>query len=277
MTRAPDGPRWSRVGVRLIVAGVVLDLAEAALCGVPLMLWWRSLAGAVPGRALGPLLVAVVVALWVHLYGRLRPLAAVAGLRARQEPVPAGEAEAAQGALERLPRESGLARLFLWAAVAAAVLFLAYGRGLGDRRLAAGFASVAIFHGAGLAALRALVLARQLACLQQIVLPNVEGIRWFAGSYRFWLATIVVAGIGLGHAALALMVWTFTGVPARSLALMSLLLWPTVAIAALVWSRSLLRRTGPIEDYFEATVRSPGTRGPARDEPRAVFAFVAAK
>jgi signal transduction histidine kinase len=198
-------------------------------------------------------------------------------LRARQQPVAAADVEAAQRALERVPRATGWAHLTLWGLVAALVLGAAFGRGLGDRRLAVGLASVLVFHGAGLAALRALVLARLLAGFQQVVLSNVEGIRWFASGYRSWLAIIVVAGLGLAHAALALMVWTFTGVPARALALMSALLWPTVACAALIWSRSLLRRTGPIEDFFEATVRSPGTRGPARDEPRAVIAFVAAQ
>jgi signal transduction histidine kinase len=242
------------------------------------MIWRRGLAIAAPvERGMWPILLAVVVALWVHLYGRLRPVVSLLDAKARQEAVTAEEAEAAQKALDRLPRESGWVRLFLWMAVAATALLLALMRGVGDPRMAAGFASVAVFHGAGLAALRMLVLARTLGPLYPLILPNLESIRVYAGCYRFWLATIVVAAIGLGHAALALMVWTFTGVPVRSLALMSLLLWPTVVGAALIWSRSLLRRTGPIEEYFEATLRSAGTRGPARDEPRAVIAFLAAQ
>ena len=262
----------------MAVAELLLDGAELALCGVPLLLWRRGLSAAAPiERGMWPILLAVVVALWVHLFGRLRPIAAVLDARARQEPVTTEEVEAAQRALARVPRESAWVRFFLWVVIAATALVMALVRGVGEPRLAAGFASVAVFHGAGLAALRALVLARTLGSFQPLILPNVEAIRLFAESYRFWLASIVVAGIGLGHAALSLMVWTFTGVPARSLALMSLLLWPTVAGAALVWSRSLLRRTGPIEDYFQATVRSAGTRGPARDEPRAVIAFVAAQ
>jgi signal transduction histidine kinase len=278
MPQGPDITRWPRVGPRVLGAELLLDGAEVALCGIPLVLWLRGLPAAAPiERALWPILLAAVIALFLHVHGRTRPVAALLEAKRRQEPVSAGDVEAAQRALARVPKESGLSRLLLWIGVAAAVLVLALARGAGHPRLAAGFASVVIFHGAGLAALRALVLARTLACLQPLILPNVEGIRVFAGSYRFWLAAIVVAGIGLGHAALALMVWTFTGVSARSLALMSLLLWPTVAGAVLVWSRSLLRRTGPIEDYFEATLRSPGTRGPARDEPRAVVAFIAAQ
>jgi signal transduction histidine kinase len=260
------------------MAEFLLDGAEVALCGVPLLLWRRGLSPAAPiERGMWPILLAVLVALWVHLFGRLRPIASVLDAKARQEPVTAEEVEAAQRALFRIPRESAWVRFFLWVVIAATALVLALTRGVGEPRLAAGFASVAVFHGAGVAALRALVLARTLGSFQPLILPNVEAIRLFGESYRFWLASIVVAGIGLGHAALALMVWTFTGVSARSLALMSLLLWPTVAGAALVWSRSLLRRTGPIEDYFQATVRSAGTRGLARDEPRAVIAFVAAQ
>ena len=44
-----------------------------------------------------------------------------------------------------------------------------------------------------------------------------------------------------------------------------------------LWTRSLAGRVRPIESYFDVTLRSPGTRGPARDEPRAVGAFLAAQ
>src|SRR5947207_15385051 len=99
--------RWRRVGLRVAVAELLLDGAEAALCGVPLILWRRGLATAAPvERGMWPILLAVVVALWVHLYGRLRPVVSLLDAKARQEPATAEAAEAAQKVLDRLPRET---------------------------------------------------------------------------------------------------------------------------------------------------------------------------
>ena len=60
-------------------------------------------------------------------------------------------------------------------------------------------------------------------------------------------------------------------------AALSLLLWPVVLPGAVLWGRSLRGRVRAIEAYFDVTLRSPGTRGPARDEPKAVAAFRAAQ
>jgi membrane protease YdiL (CAAX protease family) len=73
------------VGARLAATALLLDLAEAAFCGVPLFLWWRSLAVPLPNRALWPLLPAVVVAARAYGYSpsslgfrRARPVAQLA-------------------------------------------------------------------------------------------------------------------------------------------------------------------------------------------------------
>ena len=60
-------------------------------------------------------------------------------------------------------------------------------------------------------------------------------------------------------------------------AVATLLLWPVLLPGLALWTRSLPGRVRPIESYFDVTLRSPGTRGPARDEPRAVGAFLAAQ
>jgi signal transduction histidine kinase len=52
---------------------------------------------------------------------------------------------------------------------------------------------------------------------------------------------------------------------------------PALLLPMLVWYRSLLRRTRPIERYLDAAVRRPPSRGPAREDPDAVAAFRAAQ
>ncbi len=52
---------------------------------------------------------------------------------------------------------------------------------------------------------------------------------------------------------------------------------PALIIPALLWYRSLARRSRPVERYLDVAVRHPGSRGPARDDPRAVAAFRAAQ
>jgi signal transduction histidine kinase len=266
------------LAARIATADVALLALEALLCGLPLVLWLRTLPAETGARVVRiglPLLAAAGVALTVRLFGALRPLVAMTA-PAQPQPISQAQVEAAQRALVRVPRESGALRLVLWLAVAAVSMLLA-AMGMAPVRLTAGLASVLVLDGAAVAAVRALVLDRRLAGLHSQILANVEGIRLFASSYRFWAVRLAVAALGLAHAALVLLVWSFSAVPGPALALVALLLWPTLIVAAPLWIRSLRHRLRPVEDYFDATMRSVGTRGPSRDEPRAVPAFVAAQ
>ena len=54
-------------------------------------------------------------------------------------------------------------------------------------------------------------------------------------------------------------------------------LWPALTVGVFVWWRLLVRRTQPIEHYFDLALRTKGGKGPSRDDPAAVGAFVAAQ
>jgi signal transduction histidine kinase len=267
------------LGLRIALDELYLHLVEVGLCGVPLLLWLFTLPAEVGlrlGRVGLPLVVAVWVALTLRLLGATRPLTELSRVRAQQRPIAPADAEAAHQLLARVPRESAALRFLLWLGVGAAVLSTALA-GHHDVPLAAGCTVLLIADGAALAALRALILDRTLALLRPQIFANVEGIRIFAAGYRRGLVRLAMAAFGLSYAALALLVWTFAAVPGRALARTSLLMWPVLVVAAPLWGRSLRRRTSAIEEYFDATLRSPGTRGPSRDEPRAVKAFVTAQ
>jgi signal transduction histidine kinase len=272
------GQDSGRPAARIAAAEAALLAVEAGLCGIPLALWLGQLPAATAQpllRAGLPLIVAVALALALRVLGSLRPVFALLGARRRQQPVTAADAEAAQRTLASAPRESAAMRLLLWGAGGGAVALAGFAHD--QRRLGLGFASVLVLHGAAVAAVRAFALDDGLDRLRPLILANVEGIRMFAAGYRRRVVRLAGGTLGLAHAALALLVWSFVPAAPRGLALVALLLWPTLLIATPLWLRSLRRRTRAVEEYFDATVRSAGTRGPSRDEPRALPAFLAAQ
>ena len=263
---------------RLLISELLLIAAEGALCAAPLVLWVRALpAGTRIERAGIPLVLAVTAAMVLRLFDLLRPVRSLAAARRRQQTVAPADVAAAERALGRAPRESAALRVLLWAGLGVAVAWWGWRRGPLDPLVAAGLASMAILHAAAAGALRLLAIERILAPVRALILPHVEAIKLFAATYRLWLAAVAVAGLGLGHAALLLLGWALVGLEARPLAVLALLMWPIVVVSTVLWRASLLRRTTPIEQFFDATLRSPGTRGPSRDEPRAITAFVAAQ
>ncbi len=257
---------------------LILTAGEFALLGMPVFLSLRVLPRA-DGlyRIFLPVAVALCAALVLRLFDALRPVALLLSAKRRLEAVSTAEADAGQRALVRAPRESAVLRFIVWTALPGTLLAVARLRGHVATLPAFGLLTAGALHAAAAAAARVLVLENVLGRVRPVILPNLEGIRVFSRAYRAWLALVAVASLGFSHAGAALMLVAFVGAPNDQVALLTLLGFAILAPAAVLWWRSMRRRTAPIEAYFDATLRSPGTRGPARDEPKAVTAFVVAQ
>ena len=140
---------------------------------------------------------------------------------------------------------------------------------------AAALATLGVVSAAGVAAVRLLVLDRILGAVRPILMPQLQAIQAFVRDYRGWFACAALATLGLSHALLALMAYALLGLP--GLARAAFPLWAILVVAAMIWWRSFVRQAAPLEQYFDATVRARGSKGPARDEPKAIAAFRAAQ
>jgi signal transduction histidine kinase len=268
------------------LAGLELGLTCGEITWILAPLWAAAKTLGVPlvgARALTALAVALWLASFLRLVDALGPVGVVIQARQQKATIPAADADVALRALSRLPFESALLRFGSWLALVALTAFLGQRAEAGAVAPATswlalgGLMGVAVLHAAGAAALRALLLGALFARLRALVLPTAEGMRLFARGYRAWLSLLGLAVAGLGHLLFLLLGMSLPGVAAEARAAMLLLLWPVLLPGATLWLRSLYRRAGDIEGYFDVTMRSPGTRGPARDEPRAVSAFRAAQ
>jgi signal transduction histidine kinase len=272
------------------LAGVELALTVVELAWIVAPLWAASATLGVRLVGARPLL-ALAGALWLASFLRLvdavGPAVVVIQARQQRATIPSADAEVALRALSRSPFESGILRLVSWLLLVGLAVFLGQraeitwtGAGPAEAGSPFGLASlmgVTLLHAAGAAALRTLVLGGFLGRLRALVLPTVEGLRLFARGYRAWLSLLGLAILGVAHLLFFVLGMSLPGVAADTRAATSLLLWPVLLPGAGLWLRSLYRRVGDIEGYFDVTMRSPGTRGPARDEPRAVAAFRAAQ
>ena len=108
-----------------------------------------------------------------------------------------------------------------------------------------------------------------------MLLPNLQGIRVFADRYRGALLAVGIALLGLWQTALAFFASTLARASEGVLTAGVFALWPMLILGAYLWWRLLLRRTRPIEDYFDLALRTKGGKGPSRDDPKAVAAFIA--
>ena len=278
MSQGGQGARLPRFGRRLLIVGLTLDAAELICCGLPLVLWARHSAWDVLWlRVALPLTLAVWAAAALRMAYLLRPLLdIVAALRAGDKPHPP-ETEVARLALARAPREVAVAHLLAWAVVAVALPAHAMLAGGRDSLSAVALIQLVLLTSAGLAAIRIVAHEIMLAPTRAILLPNLQGIRVFVDRYRGAMLAVGIALLGLWQTALALFCATLGGASGEILTSGMFVLWPILVVGAFVWWRVALARTRPIEAYFDVALRAKGGKGPGRDDPKAVAAFVAAQ
>ena len=278
MSQGGQGASLPRFGRQLIVVGLILDASELVCCALPLFLWLRNLPWGVLGLKFAlPLVLAAWLAAGLRMASQLRPLLQlVAAVRLGGKPK-SSEAEAARVALGRAPRDVALVHVLGWALAATVLPAHAVFSGQRDLLSAVALVQLVILTSAGLAAIRTLALELILAPTRPILLPNLQGIRMFADRYRGALLAVGVALLGLWQTALGLFATTLARGSAAVLTTGMFALWPVLVVGAFVWWRLLVRRTQPIEHYFDLALRTKGGKGPSRDDPAAVAAFTAAQ
>jgi signal transduction histidine kinase len=274
----PGQARAPGLAGRFAQAEIALTLAETALVGAPVVLLSQSAVKA-SGEAwlIGPVLAALLLVAMVRGADALRPVFAARRAKLRGQPLTATEAASAQRAFDRAPGESGLLRWLIWGGATAYLSVRLMQRGLLPPASGAGVAAMGILHAGAAAAARSIIWERILEHARGAILPNYDSLRTFAGSYRRRLCQTALALLGLTHAVNTALVSVFTELSSRQAGMLVALTLPALVIPALLWVRSLVRRTAPIEAYFEAALHKVSSRGPVRDDPRAVQAFRAAQ
>jgi signal transduction histidine kinase len=261
-----------------LIAGVLLDLAELVCCGLPLFQWLRNL----PTERMWlevafPLTLAVWAAAALRMAYLLRPLLDVAAAIRQGGKIQPPKAEEIHQALSRAPREIAVVHLVGWAVVAVVLCVHAARAGERDAFSAAALVQMVLLASAGLAATRMLAIEIILAPARPFLLPGLQGIRVFADRYRGALVAVGLALLGVWQLLLALFASTLVPVSGEILTSGSFVLWPILVLGAFLWWRLLVARLLPVEAYFNLAVRTKGGKGPSRDDPKAVAAFVAAQ
>jgi signal transduction histidine kinase len=278
MSQGGQGASSPRFGRQVLWVALALDGAELVCCGLPLVLWMRDLAWAsLWVKVVAPVMLAGWAAAGLRMGYLLGPLLTMAEAARRGGKPKVLEAEEARSALARAPGEVTLMHLLLWAAVVTALPAYAVARGERDPLSAAALAVLVLLASAGLASVRALAFDVILAPTRPILLPNLQGIRVFADHYRGALLSVGIALLGLWQAGLAFFLWTLGGADARTLVTGMFALWPVLVLGAYLWWRMLIQRTRAIEEYLDLVLRAKSGKGPGREDPKAVEAFVAAQ
>lgn len=224
-----------------------------------------------------PLTLAVWAAAALRMAYLLRPLLDVAAAIRQGGKIQPPKAEEIHQALSRAPREIAVVHLVGWAVVAVVLCVHAARAGERDAFSAAALVQMVLLASAGLAATRMLAIEIILAPARPFLLPGLQGIRVFADRYRGALVAVGLALLGVWQLLLALFASTLVPVSGEILTSGSFVLWPILVLGAFLWWRLLVARLLPVEAYFNLAVRTKGGKGPSRDDPKAVAAFVAAQ
>jgi signal transduction histidine kinase len=278
MSQGAPGASLPKFGRQLLTVAFILDAAELLCCGLPLVQWMRNLPWEMLWLKVAlPVTLAGWVAVGLRMAYLLHPVLDLVEAVRQGGKTKLPEAERARAALSRAPREVMVVHLLLWALIATAIPVHTVLRGESDLSSAVALVQLVLLTSAGLAAVRALVLDIILAPARPILLPNLQGIRMFAEGYRGAVVAVGIALLGLWQTALAFFLRTLADAPAQLLTTGMFALWPALIVGGYLWWRMLLRRTRPIEEYFDVALRSKTNKGPSRDDPKAVDAFVAAQ
>ena len=276
MAQATPAGEEIRLTRKVATAELLLSALEGAVCVPCLLVSGRDLSDP---RLWAKILVPVLLAAWAaslfRLVDHVRLLVQQLAMLRRGEKAKALDTEATRRTLARAPRESALMRFALWAGLALALGLGAFRSGSRDLAQAAALSTFGILLAASVAAVRLLVLDRILGGVRPLLMPQLQAIQSFLASYRGWFASAALASWGLSGALFVLMAHVLPW--PSGLARTAFLLWAVFVAAVLLWWRSFVRRAAPIEQYFDATVRARGSKGPARDEPSAIGAFRAAQ
>jgi signal transduction histidine kinase len=272
--RSPDSDGRFRFGRALVVVEAAITTAEVVLVlGPTLALAALSLQHAGDVRRVVVIVGALMALGWLRAADWVRPIFAARNAKVAGRALDAAEIAAVERTVRRAPFEVAFTRWLLWSA---ASVYLAVH--LATRQLLAwpsaiGVACITFLHAAGAAAARAAFWERRLERARRLVLPNFDALRTFAAGYRRWLCQTAVVLLAAAHAVNAALISVFTDMTSAQSGTLLALTVPALLFPMLLWYAALRSRTGAIERYFEIAVRTPGARGPARQDPDAVAAF----
>ena len=262
----------------MFAAEFILDAAELVCCGLPMVLWLRNLPWEMLWLKVAlPLTLAAWLAVALRMASRLRPLRELVAAIRRGEKPKAQEIETARLSLSGAPRAVAAVHLLVWILIASVLPAHAVLTEVRDVSSAAALIQLVLLTSTGLAAIRTLAFELILVPIQPILSPNLQGIRVFADHYRGGLLAVGIALLGLWQTALAFFASTIARASAEVLTSGMVALWPILILGGYLWWRLLQRRIRPIEDYFDVALRTKGGKGPSRDDPKAVAAFIAAQ